>query len=804
MKKLKHLLRTVILGVCFFSLCSNCVYADTAFSVKRVGQITSFAKNTFSVDAPEDGELTITIRNDTSVFRTITQAIKAGNTQIEWDGCGYNRERLTPITYHITGELKGISGKIYTLQFDSPIQYVKQALYFALPSSDTAYLSHPEEWFVESKVVTAGTVIFEFRQGEEEPVYSFRREMKGNRINTTTLSGIAGKNSILPGDYTVRIYEASNPEYASEFSLRIEETKPEPAEVTVTGRIIPAPGDDDMTIWNMMTQPAAVVDIKNTDHQQVYQEPDAGSEVLGTLHGQTQTLCVNEIIENWARIEAWNHEEGEKMNGWVPLERLKVVNPGNEYGLLIDKKSQTLTVYFRGERIDTIRVCTGRMEKNELFQETAAGSFLTGEHRVDYSTNGKKYDFVIQYDGGNLIHQIPYEFGNGKKDFSEGRALLGSKGSHACIRIQAEPGEQAGVNAYWIWTHIPYHTRVIILDDPEERLKQKNIITAEYENSPAAKAVFLSSREVIPDDPDTVIMTFGGDAVLGGRENYAGREDSIFAYVAKNGFGYPFSGLKELFAQDDLTCINLEGVLKDNADGEDLKKQWRFRGPTEYAGILTEGSVEVVNLANNHTIDYGNEGYTSTVAAVDGIVQWCGPESPAVIEVKGHLIGFGGCRETAYREDPKTISRDIQKLKEMGCEYIVYQCHWGREYDPNHSAMQEAMARTCIREGASLIIGHHPHIVQGIDIIDDVPVIYSLGNLCFGGTINLTGYDAVIARVYVSFGNQNPETKIELIPIQTSSRSTDKINDYRPVPAEEATAATILKNIQYDTGFLVP
>ena len=118
--------------------------------------------------------------------------------------------------------------------------------------------------------------------------------------------------------------------------------------------------------------------------------------------------------------------------------------------------------------------------------------------------------------------------------------------------------------------------------------------------------------------------------------------------------------------------------------------------------------------------------------------------------------------------------------------------------------MQEAMARTCIREGASLIIGHHPHIVQGIDIIDDVPVIYSLGNLCFGGTINLTGYDAVIARVYVSFGNQNPETKIELIPIQTSSQSTDKINDYRPVPAEEATAATILKNIQYDTGFLVP
>jgi hypothetical protein len=800
MRKRSVLVFAIILAVAVSFLLSCSSAEESGFSIKRIGQITSFAKNVFSVDAPESGKLTIQIRNDTSVFRILSRDIEAGNTRIEWDGCGYNRERLTPITYHITGRLTGNTGNEYTLQFDSPIQYVTQALYFALPSSGTAYLSHPGEWFVESKVVTAGTLVFEFIQGDVT-VYSFRREVKANRINTTTLSGIIGRKEIAAGEYLVRIYEASNPEYQSEFNLRIENEKPAPEPVGITGRIMPEEDDDDETIWKLMTQPAVVVDIRNVDHQKVYTEPGDDSPVLGTLHGQTQTLCVTEVTETWAKIEAWNHEEGAKISGWVPLEKLKVVQPGQEYGLLIDKKAQTLSVFFRGERIETIQVCTGRMERDELYQETAAGSFLTGEHRVDYSTNGKKYDFVIQYDGGNLIHQIPYAFGNGKKDFTEGRALLGSKGSHACIRVQAEPGPEKGINAYWIWTHIPYHSRVIILDDPEERQKAKNILTGQYTDFQAPESM---RPEVVSGDEKPVIITFGGDAVLGGRESYFSREDSLFAYITQNGSGYPFSGMKDFFQNDDITSINLEGVLKDTPEGEDLKKQWRFRGPSGFSSILPDGSIEVVNLANNHTIDYGVSGYESTVGAIEGSVSWCGPETPCTITVRGHLIGFAGCRETAYREDPKVISRDIGKLRELGCEYIIYQCHWGTEYAPNHNAMQEAMARACVREGANLVIGHHPHVVQGIDFIENVPVIYSLGNLCFGGTINLSGFDAMIVQAFISFESGKAETKIELIPIKTSSRYSENVNDFRPVPAEGSEKAVIRMKIQGDTGFLLP
>ena len=235
---------------------------------------------------------------------------------------------------------------------------------------------------------------------------------------------------------------------------------------------MPERGADDSDIWAAMMQPSVVVDIDYLEHQKILAAPEEKAESLGTLHGQSQGLQVLEISGEWARIGAWNHEEGEYVEGWVPLGRLKVVEPNPEYGILIDKKDQSLTLYYHGQRIERLLVSTGKMDKGHYDRETSAGCFLTGLHRVDFSTQGSKYDFVIQYDGGNLLHQIPYS-SDGRRDFTKGKTGLGQKASHACIRIQDEPGEENGINAYWIWTHIPYRTRVIILDDPEERRAEK-------------------------------------------------------------------------------------------------------------------------------------------------------------------------------------------------------------------------------------------------------------------------------------------------------------------------------------------
>ena len=790
-----------ILLVSLLIVSAACVGEDSSgFSVRRIGKIISFAQNAFEVDAPESGTLTISVCNDTSVFRVLTRVVPAGTTRIEWDGCGYNRERLTTISYHIRCRLAGDSGKEYNLSFDSPVEYTAQALQFALESADTVSLAAPADWFMELKTIQNGTVSVEFLpEGAGEPAYVFRRTVSTGRITHMTFRQVVGNAEIEPGRYRVRVYEISSPGYSAEFSLNVTADAPAAQDIFLTGSVMPPENASDEEIWEMMMRPSVVVDIGYTDHQRVYEEPDGESRVLGTLHGQTQALEVLEIGEKWVLVHAWNHEQGEEVTGWVPRAKLKVEYPSGRYGILIDKVSQTLSVYENGKMIETLMVSTGRMEKGALYQETAAGSFLTGLHRVDYSTNGNRYDYVIQYDGGNLIHQIPYRHGNGKKLFSEGEGFLGAKASHACVRVQALPGAASGLNAYWLWTHIPYHTRVIILDDPVQRSGQMAIL-----DGTAAEQSLPAVRDELFDDPrlrreNQVLMTFGGDAVLGGRESYFRRSDSLFAYLDKYGMEYPFSGLQAYFASDDLTSVNLECVLKDNANGEDKKKEWRFRGLPEYTGILTKGSVELVNTANNHTIDYGPEGYESTIRALEGVVNWCGPEHPAAVSVRGHLIGFGGCRETTYREDPGVVERDIRALREMGCELIVYQCHWGTEYDPNHNAQQEAMARACVRSGADLVIGHHPHIVQGIEYYEGVPIVYSLGNLVFGGTISLKDYDAMLLQALITFDGESPRVEVRPVPIRTSSAADAKVNDFHPVPAEGEQYTAIMNRIQSDS-----
>ncbi len=774
---------------------------EAAFTVRCDHWITSYGRNSFLLSAPEAGKATIRIEDQHTLYRILTFDAVKGDNCFTWDGAGFNGERLLSKHYWVKTRLETESGRILENVFDTYVQISSQALIFALPSDDEVFLDRKDIWFLEAKTVADGTLVFELlREGNEEPAFIRRKEVSGGKILKLSFSALSGKEDPEPGSYLARIYEKTNPEWKAEFPLWIREAAEESEPVHITGNIMPSRDDPDELIWQKMTETAVVVNRSPTDHQEVFSTRDPASSVLGTLHGQTQALSVLELEDGWAKIGAWNHEEGAYIEGWVPSEMLKTERPGEEYGLLLDKKAQTLTIFRNGKRLDTLLVSTGRMEPGELYQETAAGSFLTGEHRVDFSTNGLKYDHVIQYDGGNLLHQIPYAWGEEKRDFSAGRPYLGTKASHACIRIQAMPGE-GGLNAYWIWTHIPYHTRLIILDDPEEREKEKIMVSNTMPEYDSDLLVDSETETEEQQNREDILLTFGGDAVLGGRETYWANPESLMAYLEKNGLNYPFSGLRSLFEQDDITCVNLECVLKSTRDGENTEKTWRFRGLPEYAAMLPASSVELVNTANNHTVDYGPEGMRSTLEALLGKAEACGNETCAVFSIKGQKIGFGGCRETTYLQDPDVIRRDIGRMKNEGCGIVVYQCHWGKEYSEHHNLLQEAMARACVRAGADLVIGHHPHVVQGIDVIDGVPVLYSLGNLMFGGTIRLETYDGLLARICIR--PDNGDIVLRLIPILTSGEAENGINDYCPLPAREEDRIRILRKIQQDTPFPV-
>ena len=765
------------------------------------GTIAGYQSNPINVESPEAGILTIEIRDENTLYRRLINDIPRGKSQIIWDGLGWNEERLARKDFRLFATMTGESGLTYNAEVTANVGQPIQAILFALPSDGTVYLEEPAEWFLEFKMLYTDHLTLQFFRGEKM-VLEVSRQAKGGRVNQLTWKALMGNKKLETGKYRVRASGQQHPSNAKEFMVRVEEGHRPVLPIEVTGDIMPDRENTDEEIWAKMMAPATIINIPNVSHQRVYREPDIKSRVLGTLHGQSQSLSVMEIAENWVRIRAWNHEKGALVEGWVPKKNLKAVRPQEQYGLLIDKKKQTLTLFEAGKRVDTLLVSTGRMKKGELYQETAAGSFLTDEHMTDYSTNGLKYDFVIRYDGGNLLHQIPYSWSeSGKKDMIPGEVYLGTKASHACIRIQEKPSE-TGINAYWFWTHLPYHTRVIVLDDPEEREKLETIVSG---NTPDIEKGLADAWRVEPEagETDSITITFGGDAVLGGRESYYGLAEGFPSTIEKHGLEWPFEKLRSVFANDDLTSVNLECVLKDDAAGEDLEKAWRFRGKTEYAGILKAGSIELVNIANNHTIDYGKAGYDSTIQALAGIAEACGNGLNQILEIRGHLFGFGGCRETSYCENPGIIAADIQELKQKGAEFIIYQCHWGTEYDANHNALQEAMARACQRAGADLVIGHHPHVVQGIDWIEGMPVVYSLGNLVFGGTIRLSTYDGILVQAVFNPSSQTERIQLKVIPIMTSGAARQKANDYQACIATGDDALRILKKVQQDTGFLL-
>ena len=576
-----------LLGIFCFSLFIPASAND--FSVKRIGNLIPFNDNEFVISAPEEGVLKISVHDDVSVYRTIEQVVSKGETSIHWDGCAYNHEKLSAKDYVISALLIGNSGEEYSISFNTPVEYTGQCLQYLLPSSDHVSYATPDEWFVEFRTVQKGTVIFYFKnEASDNNEYLFSINTTGGKICRLSFSELTGKTHLAEGDYHVISYEKTKPEETFEFSLSVLENAFEKKEVFLTGEIMPEKGMTENEIWHIMQQSSVVVDIDPIKHQKVFSEKSKESTILGTLHGQTQALKVMQLDEEWAYIGAWNHEEAEYIEGWIPVSVLKVAEPNPDYGILINKQEQKMDIYYKGKRIDTLDVSTGRPEEKHPEQETAAGSFLTGFHRVDFSMNGKKYDYVIQYDGGNLLHQIPYEWGKGKKDFSAGRSFLGAKASHACVRIQSEPGEN-GINAYWIWTHVPYHTRVIILDDPAER-------------RPVHERPMVTTH--IPEAENCISLLFGEE-----KTDIFESEPIYTEEINGHVLGFIVCSEKDFIKDPTVISTRISALQKEKCDKIILKCLWNDHNTKKHTAVQEAMARKGVKAGADLVIGYGNNSF---------------------------------------------------------------------------------------------------------------------------------------------------------------------------------------------------
>lgn len=302
----------------------------------------------------------------------------------------------------------------------------------------------------------------------------------------------------------------------------------------------------------------------------------------------------------------------------------------------------------------------------------------------------------------------------------------------------------------------------------------------------------------------SVRITFTGDVTLGSEEEFWQEEDSFIGYAGRNGYDYFLQNVRTLFEADDLTVVNLEGVLSDSAEDENTQKNYRFRGPVAFAQILSGSSVELANLANNHTLDYGERGYADTKATLDAVgVGHFGGRDAYIWEKNGVKIAFLGMSYTQESKAEKAwLAQEIARLKaEEGAAAVIFLYHGGQEYGKGRNKRQQEIARLAVDAGADLVVMHHPHVVQGMSVLDQRSVLYSLGNFCFGGNKRVRAIESLVAVVELWFSDEGVYAgqQVTLYPAHISG--TQPRSNFQPTLVTGKEARGVMKLVQADTRF---
>ncbi len=239
--------------------------------------------------------------------------------------------------------------------------------------------------------------------------------------------------------------------------------------------------------------------------------------------------------------------------------------------------------------------------------------------------------------------------------------------------------------------------------------------------------------------------------------------------IDRNGMNYPFQRTAAFITSCDIAFGNLESPLSNR--GTEASKVYTFRGDPAYAIGLKEAGFDILSLANNHMLDYGPEALLDTIESLDrnglsqvgaGINQ--NEASHARIIRKNGLtiallayldMPLEGIKYTDDMPGPALAEMDsvknaISELRRK-VDFIVVSFHWGVEFSPTSTVEQKKHARMAIDSGADLVIGHHPHVIQGIENYNDKLIIYSLGNFVFDQQ-KLGGREGMIFRCAFSGG----------------------------------------------------
>lgn len=299
------------------------------------------------------------------------------------------------------------------------------------------------------------------------------------------------------------------------------------------------------------------------------------------------------------------------------------------------------------------------------------------------------------------------------------------------------------------------------------------------------------------DNGAAVNLTFAGDVIFSGK---------VQSLLEKEGYDYPYAYVRDRFKNDDLTVINLETpVTALSTTGAD--KSFVFKSSPKALGPLKDAGVDIVNLANNHTLDQGIEGLLDTIANLDHVgLEHVGAGkdasaayAPVYAERKGVKIAVIGVSRVlpesnwaagtdhpgaASAYDPEAAASAVEAAKK-NADVVVAIVHWGKERVDMPDDNQTTLAHRMIDAGADLIIGGHAHVLQGFEQYKGKWIAYGTGNFIFTKSAAAKTWETGVFQAECS---KNGDCSLKLVPYRAEVG--------RPVPMEQDDAQKLLKRVE--------
>lgn len=269
-----------------------------------------------------------------------------------------------------------------------------------------------------------------------------------------------------------------------------------------------------------------------------------------------------------------------------------------------------------------------------------------------------------------------------------------------------------------------------------------------------------------PEAQNGVTMSFVGDIMLA---------RSVERAIVENGTDWPFAKLGNLFEGSDLVIGNLEGTVRDTRNLE-IVNQMVFDTTPENVTMLAETGFTHLSLANNHADDYGSQVTESSRQTVmnNGMVPFGDPYNSEQFIVRENIggvslsfVGFHAFGETAAE------LRDAIEAEDAQGRFVIVYPHWGPEYVETAPAVEVDAAAAFIDAGADLIIGAHPHVIQNVEVIDGVPVVYSLGNFLFDQDFSAETKRGMTVQVTIT----DESIELDFTPVSIINRQTFPMAD---------------------------